>query len=261
MSGKIIKGSEKISEAIRNRRKELGLTIEEAANKAGIGTKTWCRYEAGESIRKDKVRGVCKALKWNSLAGEEEETDTDSELEYYHNHEAWSEYICECYGEAAAISFIVGSDILLDYLNDDLQELSAMPAGTHVGQLDLSMLQPRLPEQFLMRYDYDFIYSLRNCLINWRKKVCNGTSLVAHRVIDELVLYLVIDEARFMMEVYEDKFKRCGIEDVDMWDEWIYDIFGDMDVETWLFSDFYVTEDNNYHFNKWMKEQFYVEQI
>lgn len=259
MSDKVIKGSEKISEAIRSRRKELGLTIEEAASKAGIGTKTWCRYEAGESIRKDKVRGICKALNWHSFVDEEEDMNNTLELEYYRNHEAWSEYICECYGEAAAISFIVGSDILLDYLNDDLQELSAMPAGTHIGQLDLSMMQSRLPEQFLMRYDYDFIYCLRNCLINWRKKVCNGTPLVAHRVIDELVLYLVIDEARVMMEVYEDKLERCGIEDVDMWDEWIYDMFGDMDVEMWLFSGFYITEDNNYHFNRWMQEQFWVD--
>ena len=58
MSQQTIKGTPKLAEAIRNRRKELGLTIEEAAVKAGVGTKTWCRYEAGEAIRKDKTRGL-----------------------------------------------------------------------------------------------------------------------------------------------------------------------------------------------------------
>lgn len=258
MNDKVIKGSAEVSEKIKARRKELGLTIEEAANKAGVGVKTWCRYEAGESIRKDKVRGICKALNWRTFVSEDDEKNTDVEIEYYRNHEVWSNYISKCYGEAAAISFVIGSDILLDYLDDDLRELAALPVGTHIGQLSLSMMKERLPEQFLMSYDYDFIYCLRNCLINWRKWVCNGTSLVAHRVIDELVLYLVVDEAGFMMKYLEDKLMKCGIEDVDMWDEWIYDIFGDMDVVTCLFSDYYMTEDNIYHFKHWMKEQFYV---
>lgn len=259
MNDKVIKGSAEISEKIKARRKELGLTLEEAANKAGIGVKTWCRYEAGESIRKDKVRGICKALNWRTFINEEGNMEADIVLEKYRNHMFWSEYICDCYGEAAAVSFVIGSDILLDYLDDDLQELSTLPVGTHIGQLSLSMMKNCLPEQFLMRYDYDFIYCLRNCLVNWRKRVCNGTSLVAHRVIDELVLYLVVEEARFLMEGLQDKLEACGIEDADMWEEWVYDIFGDMDVETCLFSDYYMTEDNIYHFNHWMEEQFYVE--
>jgi len=44
----------------KHRRSMLNLTIEEAASKAGVGTKTWSRYEAGGSIRKDKSKGICK---------------------------------------------------------------------------------------------------------------------------------------------------------------------------------------------------------
>ena len=58
MTMRAIKGSLKLAESIRNKRNELNLTIEEAALKAGVGTKTWSRYESGESIRRDKVRGV-----------------------------------------------------------------------------------------------------------------------------------------------------------------------------------------------------------
>ena len=48
MSQKVIQGTPKLADAIKGRRQELGLTIEEAASRAGVGIKTWCRYEAGE---------------------------------------------------------------------------------------------------------------------------------------------------------------------------------------------------------------------
>ena len=67
MAPKSIKGSPVLAKIIKARRLELGLTIEEAAFKAGVGTKTWSRYESGESIRADKYKGVCKALEWKKL--------------------------------------------------------------------------------------------------------------------------------------------------------------------------------------------------
>ena len=46
MNNKILKGSPELGSKIKQRRNELGLTIEEAASKAGVGTKTWSRYES-----------------------------------------------------------------------------------------------------------------------------------------------------------------------------------------------------------------------
>ena len=60
MNTKILKGSIELGNKIRGRRNELSLTIEEAAKKAGVGTKTWSRYELGESIRKDKLLAFVK---------------------------------------------------------------------------------------------------------------------------------------------------------------------------------------------------------
>lgn len=48
MTQKTIQGNADLAKQIRLRRNELGLTIEEAASRAGVGTKTWCRYEAGD---------------------------------------------------------------------------------------------------------------------------------------------------------------------------------------------------------------------
>ena len=45
MAQKSISGTLKLAEKIRARRNELHLTIEEAAKRAGLGTKTWCHYK------------------------------------------------------------------------------------------------------------------------------------------------------------------------------------------------------------------------
>jgi len=259
MSQKVIKGSTKLSETIRSRRIELGLTIEEAASRASVGTKTWCRYEAGESIRQDKAKGICKALNWNRLPNDDNENDIEFNIDEYKKHEAWSENISECFGEAAAISFAIGSDILLDDVEEDLSEISKLPKGSHIGQLTVSMIKDMLPEQFLMKYDYDFLYSLKMCIIRLRRMASNNVNFVAHSVMEELAMYLIVESAEFLMEAISAEMEAYGIEDVDMWKDWIFDLFGDMDIITCLYSDFYLTRENIYHFDHWMEEQFYCQ--
>lgn len=257
MSQKVIKGTEKLSEAIRSRRHELGLTIEEAASRAGIGTKTWCRYEAGESIRQDKAKGVCKALNWRVFPEADGEMDSEFDMDEYKQHEAWSEFINENFGTAAAISFVLGSDLLLDDIEEDLSELARRPKGTHLGELDMSMLSCMLPEQFLPEYDYDFVFHLKTRLIQFRHMAKNNVPIVAHSVLEELMMYLIIQEAEMLMESMQSEMEAYGIEDLDMWDEWIFDLFDDMDIITFLYSDMYVPNTVGYHFEHWTEDQFY----
>ena len=113
MARRAIQGTENLAKKIRQRRNELALTIEEAASRAGVGTKTWCRYEAGESIRSDKCKGICKALNWLSLPGCDDDTQTPM-ITQYRDHDAWSKYLEDSFGVSAATSFAYGSDILLD---------------------------------------------------------------------------------------------------------------------------------------------------
>lgn len=257
MSQEVIKGTKELSEKIKKRRLELGFTIEEAATRASVGTKTWCRYEAGESIRKDKAKGICKALNWYTLPNNEEDEDK-FDIQEYRSHEAWSQSICELYGEIAAISFVIGSDILLDYVEEDLTELSRMPRGSHVGQLDMSMLKDMLPEQFLVRYDYEFLYSLKTSIERLVKVAHYNSHFVATSVIEELAIFLMMESAEFLMETMSIEMQAYGIDDVDNWKEWIFDLFGDMDIVTCLYSDMYVTNNHIYHFEHWLDEQFYI---
>lgn len=60
MANKCIQGNDGLAKKIKFRRNELYLTIEEAALRAGGGSKTWSRYESGGSIRLDKYKGYVK---------------------------------------------------------------------------------------------------------------------------------------------------------------------------------------------------------
>lgn len=260
MSQKSVKGSLELAKSIKLRRNELNLTIEEAALKAGVGTKTWSRYEAGESMRKDKCRGICKALNWHVLPGNEEiGTSNKLNIEEYRNNVAWAPYIVETFGTFAAISFVIGSDILLDNLQEDMDELSSMPSGSHIGQISVSWLESLLPPQFLMRYDYDFLYILRATVTRFRLQAPMGNSIIAQSVIEELALYLIVEESRFLIESMEVDGDLDDLDDYDSWDEWIFDIFDDMDLITFLYSNMYLFEGHPYHFECWLKRQFFCE--
>ena len=250
MAQRSIQGGEELAKRIRQRRNELNLTIEEAAQRAGVGTKTWSRYEAGESIRTDKYKGVCRALNWRDFSESEGSTGEKSFREAYKDHEAWSPFLAENYGDVAAAAFAAGSDILLDYIEQDLSELASMPAGSHMGQLNVSFLCGDLPPQFLMRYNYDFLYRMRSTLLQMRMRAGGGASMVAHSVMEELIFYLCNEEAKVLVDLSEE-------ENLDELDDWVFDLFDDIDIITCLYSDKYLDNDHPYHFDRWSERQFY----
>lgn len=252
MAQKAIPGSPELAAQIKSRRTALGLTIEEAALRAGVGTKTWCRYEAGESIRQDKCKGICKALNWIALPSQDADAVTTT-LQDYKKHEAWSQYLEEVFGPGAAFSFAVGSDILLDDIEEDISSLAAMPAGSHLGQLNVSLVMDELPAQFLTHYDYDFLYHMKCTLIQMRAQAGFGHSIIAHTVSEELLLYLCCREASTMTELSGDIF------DIDECTDWVFDLLDDMDIITFLYSDLYINADNPYHFSHWFEPQFYLD--
>lgn len=249
MAQQTIQGSESLAKKIKHRRKELGLTIEEAASRAGVGTKTWSRYEAGESIRKDKCRGVCRAMNWNSLPDTEEENIERFSIEEYKKHGAWSEFLEKSFSETAALSFAVGSDILLDHIQEDMNRLSSMPAGSHIGQIDISWLKEDLPEQFLMKYDYEFLFQMKCKLHQLRGVAKHSQHMSVHSVMEEILIYLCNEEAKALIELFD-------VIDVDEMEEWIFDFFDDMDVVTCLYSGLYLNENHIYHFSHWADERF-----
>lgn len=258
MAQKTIQGSRDLARKIKLRRNELGLTIEESASRAGVGTKTWSRYEAGESIRRDKCKGICKALNWNAFPGQEKEENNAISINEYRKHEAWSEFLEKTFGDKAAMAFAVGSDILLDHIREDMDELASMPAGTHIGQLNISWLYGDLPSQFLMHYDYEFLYQLKCSLCKLRIRAKCGASMVAHSVMEELILYLCNEEAGALIELSSESDAFGDEEDIYA-EDWVFDLFDDMDIVSFLYSDAFLNSNHPYHFLHWNEQQFYTD--
>lgn len=256
MAQRSIRGNEALAGQIRARRGELGLTIEEAASRADVGTKTWCRYEAGESIRRDKCKGICKALKWPSFPDQGEEKSENISVQEYRNHAAWSKFLEDEFGPKAAMSFAMGSDILYDQIKEDMAELSSLPAAAHIGQLSISWLRDSLPEQFLLYYNYEFLYRMKCSLCEMRMRAQSNLPMTAHSVMEELLLYLCNKEAAALMELSDGIY---ALEDSDTMDsdEWVFGLLDDMDIITFLYSDIYLTADHPYHFSHWTDQQIY----
>ena len=258
MSIQVIRGSKELGDKIRLRRNSLKLSIEEAAAKAGVGSKTWSRYESGESIRRDKVLGICKVLNWSAFPGGSDE-HTAFDIEIYKKDKAWPYALAEYLGEAAAVSFVVGSEELLYYLDEDLEALTHKPKGTHIGELDFAWTKGILPQQFLMNYDYDFLYYMRSVLQDFQLQAEKGKMFKAHTVLEELVLYLCMEESSGFMEEFYPDSNDFEEDDASCWDSWAFDLFDDMDVYIYLYSGLYLTEEDSYHFAHWTENQFYMD--
>lgn len=258
MAQRSIQGDQELGRKIKHRRNELNLTIEEAASRAGVGTKTWSRYEAGESIRRDKCKGICKALNWRDFPDGKSDAEKKSLIEEYRDHEAWSQFLADNYGPGAAMAFAIGSDILLDYINQDQSDLASMPSGSHIGQLNTSFISGELPPQFLIRYDYEFLYNMKCVLLKLRRQAKHGMPIIAHSILEELIIYLCNEEAQAFIEIGAGADELIDNEHLNNSKDWVFDMFDDMDIITFLYSNVYLTEDHPFHFEYWSDQQFYM---
>jgi len=249
-------GSQALGSAIQSRRLEIGLSVEGAAIKAGVESKTWSRYEAGSAIRVDKIRGVCRALGWSKLPDTDDpEADRSDRWldEVGEDHPAWSRALEQFYGRACAVTFAVGSDLLIDSITEDLEALARQPRWTHVGQLEISWIGDMLPPQFRTRYDYEFMYSFKWAAESLRKQFTRG-KLEAHSVIEKLALYHILRQAEELSGIDETM-----VEAGEEWRDWAGDILGDLDIELFLFfPEYLLTPDSSYHFDRWQELPFWL---
>jgi len=286
--------SPELSKAIKERRQELDLSITKAAAKAGISIKTWTRYEAGESIRADKVKNVLKALNWKSFprADDQQLHSSKYDIEKFKKSHGWSKFLEKNFNQYIAASFVIGSENLRDEIEEDLRDLSGMPRGTHVGQLPMSWMEIYLPKLFLTRYDYEFLFNMKSALaalVQRARSTPETGDFRAHTVVEEILLLTISKEAETMMKDWENEMDAEGISymtDIfsvvdDICDDeehlkypyygylptWVFELFDDDDISWCLYNDGeftdefrneYVTEDHIYHFSHWFEEQFYL---
>lgn len=284
MTTKSIKGNEETSEMIKKRRKELGLTVEEAAHRAGVSTKSWTRYEHGEPIRSNVYSNVCDALNVTDLEGciDADIFEAEKELERIKKSCYWSQALADKYGEMAAASFAEGSTLLKQTLDRHMAQLESMPAGTHIGEIH-SVLFNSLPHQFLTRYDYEFLYILRNTLDEMEREMSQKKEFTVCTAMDVIVLNLMVqrfkkhcqticaelvhvckkakigDECLIGCKTEEERQQERELFDSEKggdlnWAEWVYDVFPGPGMMTYfnLYCDS-VTPDSPYHFAHWLE--------
>ena len=80
----------------------------------------------------------------------------------------------------------------------------------------------------------------------------SGLPLIAHSVLEELIIYFCAEEAESLLE--NDSKHNDGYS-VD----WVFDLFDDMDIITFLYSDMYLEPNDSFHFQHWADRQFYID--
>ena len=155
-----------------------------------------------------------------------------------------STYLEEQFDKMKAASFAVGSEMLLGEINDDLSDLSLLPKGAHVGQLDKSNLVEILPQQFITEYNYEFLYALKCAVLRLQKYAKAGAEIHPRNVLEEIAIYLMMQEAQCIQDGYP------GLGD-DSWLDLLFDDDGDMSMA--LYDDVYIKKDSTYHFKHWLE--------
>ena len=82
--------------------------------------------------------------------------------------------------------------------------------------------------------------------------------MIAHSVMEELIIYLCDQEAQALIEVGAGADTSMDDEELYDAEDWVFDLFDDMDLITHLYSDEYLPEDHPFHFNQWGDQQFYM---
>ena len=249
--------SQELKETVISNRQRLAMSVEDASRRAGIAPKTWTRYEEDGKLPIHMIPRVCKAIDMQSLP-----SLSDTELHLPSNDNSrltnlchWSQYIDETFGEKAALSYAIGSTILISNLDLALQELKVLPKGTHVAELDASLLSRILPSQFAMEYDYEFLSAFRSRLLYIVRKLHSKDAFSVHTVLDELILHIILQLSIPIIACWNPTEPTELDEDWNVWKTSLCN--DDDDLESFLYTDYmWLSAERTYHFSHWLKPAF-----
>ena len=83
--------------------------------------------------------------------------------------------------------------------------------------------------------------------------------ITAHSILEELIIFLCNEEARALIEIGAGADGFIDDDYLDNSEDWVFDMFGDMDIITFLYSNMYLAEDHPFHFEHWNDQQFYMD--
>ena len=83
--------------------------------------------------------------------------------------------------------------------------------------------------------------------------------ITAYSILEELIIYLCNKEAQALIEIGAGADDFIDNEHLDDSENWVFDMFDNMDIITYLYSNEYLAEDHPFHFEYWSDQQFYME--
>ena len=72
-------------------------------------------------------------------------------------------------------------------------------------------------------------------------------------------MYLILEQSEDMIESMAPNMDELGITYDSDWKNWIFDLFEDEDLITYLYNDYYLVNDDTYHFDHWQEKRFWQE--
>jgi len=157
-------------QAIKRMREELGWSLHGFSDAICISMRTILRFENGEfdetSYDANTIIYIYKMLDFyaNNLPKRSMENyiyHQDSFFDYM----SGITYIRGKYGNLASYAITIGFPLVEEKLDKIIDIMKGYPSGTHIGQIKNDLItNDFLPSQFIMCYDYNFFFRLRDRL-------------------------------------------------------------------------------------------------
>lgn len=247
-------GSVELGQAIRARREQLGLTIDEAAARSGLGRETLRRYESGSAIREDKIPALCRLLAWQRLPDAVDQSDAGGPLAPNwddRDRAGFSESVEDALGEDCAHTLAVGFELVVDQIDHVIAELESMPLGSHVGMTTLGFeFDP--PPVFLTRCDHQTMVRLRNSAADLSRRLQEPLDLPLEGlpVAEQIVLRRSLEAGQLYVETVE----MTEPDDSEDWREWFGGLVGDADLGFMLYGggiEIALEPTSKFHIDNW----------
>lgn len=167
----------------------------------------------------------------------------------------WPYEIAKRYGIPAAYALLIGLELLEDEAKESYDELEN---GTAPEETSLAIM---LPKVFSGRYDNSFYKTMLEHIEAIREIIRDQAPFLMHSVLDELIIYLAIDEAEMYfelcpltLEALSDYAKAAD------WYSWVADHFEDDDTVLCLytFPQIALCEESQFAFEHWTDNIFWM---
>ena len=155
-------------------------------------------------------------------------------------------------GEKAARCFAVGAFLYDQSLAEDLDSLKELPRGTHLGELEDTHIGTTLPNLWLTRYDYEFVFQMRRSAQLLCLRLTGEEELA-----DDGPLVRSMAEALALHDVYDlgctvGAAARGVLVDQGTWEEWVDALSGpDRPAHRAIYTMMIPPADSPEHFDNW----------